>query len=149
MPTAIDLIEQYDNNELTINKTKMKSKIKEIKEVKEFTNDYGVTFYHTLDMENGDKITIGKKKRLEVGQELEYEIVGDGQEYNKAKTPFTQGTPAVSNDNLKGIKVGHSVTNAVSIICANGTPEGVDLKEAIKSYAKMIYDISNELNEEI
>jgi len=72
----------------------MKSKIKNIQEIKPWGEGDRKTFYHNLEMENGDKINIGKKKELTVGQELEYEIVGEGQEYNKAKAiqkPFNKG----------------------------------------------------------
>jgi hypothetical protein len=67
----------------------MKSKVKVIAECKDYTNDFGTTHYHNLEMENGDKVNIGKKKKLAVGDELEYEFIGElGQhEYTKAKTP--------------------------------------------------------------
>ena len=73
----------------------MKSTIRRINQVKQHTNTYGTTHYHQLEMENGAKISIGKKKELSVGEELEYEIEDTGQEYNKAKTPFAQ--PAQSS----------------------------------------------------
>ena len=69
------------------------SKIKEVKSVSEPYSQYKV-LYHKLIMENDDKIDIGKQKEQQVGWELTYEIVGDGQqEYNKAK--------AVSPDKFK------------------------------------------------
>lgn len=62
------------------------SKIKEIVEVTEHTNDYGVTYYHNLVMQNGDKINIGKKKKQLPSWELTYEITGDESEmFRKAK----------------------------------------------------------------
>ena len=70
------------------------SKIKEVVSVKPHENSYGITLYHSLLMENGDKINIGKKKEQQVGWELTYEIVEEGQqEYNKAK--------AVAHDKFK------------------------------------------------
>jgi len=70
------------------------SKIKEVVSVKPHENSYGITLYHSLLMENGDKINIGKKKEQLVGWELTYEIVEKGQqEYNKAK--------AVAPENFK------------------------------------------------
>lgn len=64
------------------------SRIKAVKEVKEWSNDYGTFYQHLIEMLNGDKIEISKKKKYEPGQELTYEIVGDpGQhEFTKAKT---------------------------------------------------------------
>jgi hypothetical protein len=62
------------------------SKIKTVVSIKPHKNSYGETFYHNLEMENGDKINIGKKKEQLVGWELTYEITEQGQqEYNKAK----------------------------------------------------------------
>jgi len=63
------------------------SKIKTVVSIKPHqTQKYGTTFYHNLEMENGDKINIGKKKEQKVGWELTYEITEQGQqEYNKAK----------------------------------------------------------------
>jgi len=63
------------------------SKIKTVVSIKPHqTEKYGTTFYHNLEMENGDKINIGKKKEQKVGWELSYEITEQGQhEYNKAK----------------------------------------------------------------
>jgi hypothetical protein len=62
------------------------SKIKTVVSIKPHKNSYGETFYHNLEMENGDKINIGKKKEQQVGWELTYEITEQGQqEYNKAR----------------------------------------------------------------
>jgi len=63
------------------------SKIKTVVSIKPHqTQKYGTTFYHNLEMENGDKINIGKKKEQKIGWELTYEIEEQGQhEYNKAK----------------------------------------------------------------
>ena len=81
----------------------MKSKVKVIAECKEYTNDYGTTYYHNIEMENGDKVNIGKKKKLEIGQELEYEWVGElGQhEYTKAKTPKPVSSGAGNKDDVQ------------------------------------------------
>jgi len=138
-------------------KNKMKtSKVKIIAECKEYTNDYGTTFYHNIEMENGDKLNIGKKKALQIGNELNYEFVGDlGQhEYTKAKTvnPEYQKKQEKSADNIKGIEVGHAINNAVNMICA-----GVELdvtvasgtnEEKIYEYAKKIMAIANRLKNE-
>ena len=63
------------------------SKVKEIKEVKEWGEGDRKTYYHNLVMDNGSKINIGKKKQLSIGDELTYEITGDNQqEFRKAKS---------------------------------------------------------------
>lgn len=63
-----------------------KSKIKKVVSIKEWKSQNGVIHYHNLEMENGDKINIGKKKEQELGEELCYKITEEGQqEYNKAK----------------------------------------------------------------
>ena len=76
------------------------SKIKEIVSVKPYTNSYGTTHYHLLVMENGDKINIGKKKELQAGWEITYEIIEEGQqEYNKAKSAQQEFKPKKNNSN--------------------------------------------------
>jgi|TARA_R110002020_G_C16213159_1_gene767148 hypothetical protein len=68
------------------------SKIKEVVNIKPHTNNYGTTYYHNLQMENGDKINLGKKKEQQVGWELTYEIIEEGQqEFNKAKAVAPEG----------------------------------------------------------
>ena len=63
------------------------SKIKTVKEVAGDGIKWRGVYYHQLEMENGDKINIGKKKLQEVGWELTYEFTGDGQkEYRDAKS---------------------------------------------------------------
>lgn len=59
------------------------SKIKTVAQCK--LHQSSGNYYHNLEMENGDKINIGKKKQQQVGWELTYEIIDEGQEYNKAK----------------------------------------------------------------
>lgn len=68
----------------------VKSKVKEVVSVKEWGQEPNVIQYHCLVMDNGDKINIGKKKVLAVGDELSYEIVDTSQEYNKAKNVMEQ-----------------------------------------------------------
>ena len=69
------------------------SKIKEVVSVSEPYGKYNV-LYHKLIMDNKDKIDIGKQKEQQVGWELTYEIVEEGQqEFDKAK--------AVSPDKFK------------------------------------------------
>jgi hypothetical protein len=68
------------------------SKIKEVVNIKPHTNNYGTTYYHNLQMDNGDKINLGKKKEQQVGWELTYEITEEGQqEFNKAKAVVPEG----------------------------------------------------------
>ena len=68
-----------------INKMKT-SKIKNVVNSKEWSNNGKTIIYHNLEMENGDKINIGKVKLQQVGWELTYEIIEQGQqEFNKSK----------------------------------------------------------------
>ena len=130
------------------------SKVKAVQEVKEWGDGDRKTYYHNLEMDNGDKINIGKKKQQVIGDELTYEIIGDeGQhEYTKAKTvnPDFKPKGQKSDDYIKGIEVGHAVNNAVNMICA-----GVELdcewnsvEEKIYKFAKKIMAISNRLKQE-
>jgi spermidine/putrescine-binding protein len=76
-------------------------KTAKIKNVKDVSEPYGKykTLYHNIEMDNGDKINIGKVKEQQVGWELTYKIVEQGQqEYNKAKSVQPEGgfTPSKS-----------------------------------------------------
>tara|TARA_R100001463_G_scaffold72056_2_gene125937 strand:- start:2065 stop:2562 length:498 start_codon:yes stop_codon:yes gene_type:complete len=70
-------------------------KTAKIKNVKDVSEPYGKfkTLYHNIEMDNGDKINIGKVKEQQVGWELTYKIVGDlgQQEYTKAKSVQPEG----------------------------------------------------------
>lgn len=71
------------------------SKVKTIQGEPKFWEQNQV-YYHNVEMENGDKLNIGKKRKLNIGDELTYEITGDDQhEYRKAKSavapPPSQG----------------------------------------------------------
>ena len=81
---------------------KTTSKIKLIKSTKEYKNEHGITIYHNLEMENGDKINIGKKKPLQIGWEIDYEITEHGQqEYQKAITPKKEFAPEKKGDKVR------------------------------------------------
>ena len=72
------------------------SKIQEIKEIVGDGEKWRGVYYHTLIMDNGDKINIGKKSKQEVGTEMHYEVEESGQEYKKAKAvnPDFQDQPS-------------------------------------------------------
>ncbi len=79
------------------------SKIKTVVNSKEWSNNGKTIIYHNLEMENGDKINIGKVKLQLVGWELTYEITEQGQqEFNKAKAvqkeqqAYTQNKPTTT-----------------------------------------------------
>jgi len=133
------------------------SKVKRVNDVKPYTNDYGTTLYHQLEMDNGDKINIGKKKEVQVGWELTYEIIETGQqEYQKAKavkpeeTSFSGGKS--KDAYIKGIEVGHAVNNAVNMLCAglvfDDVPTDTNNDNKIYLYAKHIMKISEKLKDE-
>ena len=96
------------------------SKIKTIQSIAGDGVKWNGVYYHNLEMENGDKINIGKKKQLQIGDEITYEIIGDlGQhEYTKAKSVQPENTSYRSSANTKGIEIGHAINNAVNMICA-------------------------------
>ena len=118
-----------------------KSKIKRIETMKPYTGAHGTTIYHNLEMDNGDKINIGKKKEQQVGWELTYEIIDAGQEYNKAKAVKEEGGsysagPKKNDDYVKGIEVGHAINNAVNLMCAGVE---LDIPETATTTEQKIY----------
>ena len=135
------------------------SKILEIHDVKGDGKLWRGTYYHNLELENGDKINIGKKRILNDGDDIDYVITGDvGQhEFTKARTPNLQESPLQTtqkkDDYVKGIEVGHAVNNAVNMICAGVEWSTTELdhlptEAKIKEYARKIMSIANELKNE-
>lgn len=133
-------------------------KTAKINEVYDITGDgvkWNGNYYHNLLMDNGEKINIGKKKKMERGQEISYELTGedDGQqEFKKAKpvNPNWNGGGGGGKGDLKGIKIGHAITNGVALYNAHGeSAEGKGIRDSIKDYSKLIYQISEELNQEL
>jgi len=96
------------------------SKIKTVVNSKEWSNNGKTIIYHNLEMENGDKINIGKVKLQQVGWELTYEITEQGQqEFNKAKAVqkeqnFTKSfnTQSTKPDNVQDLIVRQSSLKA-------------------------------------
>lgn len=113
------------------------SKIKTVVSSKPFTNSFGTTIYHSLEMENGDKINIGKKTEQKVGWELTYEITDSGQEYNKAKSaqkveaPVSNnggGFPTPKNEGVQRMIVAQSsISSAVAFLREQGLVEDSDV----------------------
>ncbi|HBC05172.1 MAG TPA: hypothetical protein DC015_13500 [Aequorivita sp.] len=130
------------------------SKVKNVQDVKEWNSKNGAVYYHNVELENGDKINIGKKKKLQIGDEITYEIIGDlGQhEYTKAKSVQPENTSYRSSTNTKGIEIGHAINNAVNMICAGVDFDNVDSElktgQKIEAYARNILAISNKLKNE-
>lgn len=130
------------------------SKIKTVVSSKPFTNNYGTTIYHNLEMENGDKISIGKKTEQKVGWELTYEITDEGQEYNKAKSvkkeeqanPVSNGSSSFAPKNewvQRLIVAQNSMTNATNY----GIEMGMSLEE-VESTAKRFFNFVIQLGGE-
>ncbi len=121
------------------------SKIKEVVNMNPWTSNTGKKIiYHSLVMENGDKINIGKMKEQQVGWELSYEITEQGQqEYNKAK--------AVSPNNFGGGFKGDDkkqkfITKSLSLKCAVEYLKGAEasLQEIFETAEHMILWLNKE-----
>ena len=131
------------------------SKVKGIFDCKPWGQGDRLTYYHNLEMENGDKINIGKKKELNQGDEITYEIIGDiGQhEFTKAKSAKKEQTFVQNKDAyVKGIEVGHAINNAVNMLCAgvvfDNVDENLSTGNKIKAYAQNIMLIAEQLKNE-
>ncbi len=124
------------------------SKIKEVIFIKPYNGQNGTVYYHNVEMENGDKINIGKLKEYGVGDELTYEIIGDlGQhEFTKAKSVKLEQRK--SDDYKVGIEVGHAVNNAVNMVCAGVElidVEYTNTNSKIRAYAEWVLKLSDHL----
>lgn len=129
---------------------KASAKIKEVVRTKDHTNNYGTTVYHDLVMDNGDKIQIGKKSLQKVGWELSYEVIDEGQEFNKArsiKPEEVQGTNvfAKSNESFKTPVNGVNVQNlivaqsSVASACNFLRDKNADIEDILR-YSGKIYE---------
>jgi hypothetical protein len=77
-------------------------KIEKIVKVSPWEGSNGVVFYHHLEMDNGDKIDIGKKKNLAIGEELCYQVTDTQNEYHKAKAVNPEYNSGGSGSNSGG-----------------------------------------------
>jgi hypothetical protein len=124
------------------------AKITKVVSKKDFTNSYGTTIYHQLQMDNGDKIEIGKKKELKEGWELTYEITDDGFEYHKAKSvqplPQTTATNTTTQSNPSGLNVQNlivaqsSLSSAVEFCKNNALSEDRDVLDTADLFYKWV-----------
>ena len=130
------------------------SKVKSVTGNGTWDSPNGIFYKFEYEMEDGQTVNAMHKTAdgfFKVGQDVDYEITN--QQYNNGKVrkpqeAFTGGGSTKTYDS-KGVKVGHAITNAVSLFVTNGSYEAMNMKESIKAYAKMIYQISEELNNEL
>lgn len=118
---------------------------------------YKEFFSFEYTMEDGTILKANHKEntpRFPIGSVVDYEITFTNQYGNLGKLSKPedgqgqQGSIKSYVDNTKGMKIGHAITNAVNMYIALGSSD-LDRKEAIKDYAKLIYQISEELNNEL
>ena len=72
----------------------MKAKIKNIPLVKSWDGTNGTVYFHTLELEDGKEIQLGKKtdNAFKIGQEIDYEsYMKDGKEKFKELTDYKAG----------------------------------------------------------
>ena len=142
---------KYNN---LINKQMKVSKVKAVQANGTWDSNYGTMYKFEYVMEDGQVVNANHKenKHLDIGTEVEYEITNA--DYNNGKVKkyspeYSAGNRQGNGDNLKGIKIGHAITNAVSLVCALGHEGYANEFDAIKAKAKAIYVISEELNNEL
>ena len=132
------------------------SKVKQVKYLSPFTNDYGTFYTFKYEMYDGVILTANHKeqKSFQEGDQVEYLVKGDNSQHGKyGKVGKPQNTPQAiqqKEDNTKGIKVGHAINNAVNLITGSGKPIDENILQGeIKRYATMIYKLNEELNAEL
>ena len=125
-----------------------KAKIKSVGAPKEYKNDKGTFYYFQIEMENGDKGSIGSKDSspsfLSVGSELSYEFT-ETDKGNKIKrvneNPFRGG--GGSKFDSTGMMIGNALNNTTLLINAGK----VDLKDLDKVAHRMC-EIATNLKKE-
>ena len=120
------------------------AKITAVHQCKEFNGQHGLMYYLNLTLDNGDEINIGKKKKMEVGEEITYELTGgdDGQQrFKKAKSVQKENTFKGGNFQPKdqdSIIYQTCLKSATELFCNRGNP-------AIEITAKMLSDYTFDL----
>lgn len=131
-----------------------KSKVKSTTFKSEWKNPTSgmIVYYHEIELENGDKGQIGTKAKegLAIGEEINYSITEDGRggfKIKKEQTTFQKAyTKAGDNAEYQnGIAVGHSLNNAVLLICA-GKVDIKDLESTARRILEIAVKMKNELN---
>ena len=114
------------------------SKIKNIESVKPYEGKNGTTYYHNLEMENGDKINIGKLKEQEVGFELTYEFtqtVGE-REFTKAKSVTPMFKKSSNGSQREDIAKSVAFKGAIDLVVS----DRIDIQD-VERYTNQFFDI--------
>jgi hypothetical protein len=143
------------------------TKVKTVQGAGNFESKYGaeqtdgkkLLFTYDYEFEDGTFLQANHKSvpaPFKVGDEVEYEVTRESEQYGKSgkvsrvdMSVYARPTPNQTQDNLKGIKIGHAITNAVQLYCSlpvsdrYGAPNG-----RLIELAKMILKIGEELNNE-
>lgn len=127
-------IEHINNQNKTIMNTgTFTSKVASVTDTKEWGEGDRKTIYHNLVMENGDKINIGKKKNLQPGDTISYEVTEVGQqEYCKSKSwnPDYNNNGGQNNSSPQKTSGSQQASFALSYakdsICTHGLPTGTE-----------------------
>jgi hypothetical protein len=111
----------------------------------------GTIYYCQCQMDNGDKIEIGKKAIPKEGWEMSYSIVDTSQEWNKVKSevkPIQAPTQQRPQSNQTQDKVGDSILFQVCLKVASEllTEHSITLPEAssVVEYARELAKLSKE-----
>jgi len=144
------------------------SKVKSVQGSGSFESQYGaeqsdgkkLLFSYDYEFEDGTALSANHKTvpaPFKIGDTVEYEVTRESEQYGKSgkvskpQEQSFQKPSAPSGDDSKGVKIGHSLNNAVALYIHERqyakTPE-CDMVSSIKNYAKMILKIGEELNNE-
>lgn len=123
------------------------SKVKAVQGAGTYDSQYGTLYKFDYTMEDGTTLSANHKSQnpLPVGTEVDYEIRGTNDYGSYGKVSKHKEQYQKGGGDLTGIKVGHAL-NCASVLLS-GT-KYFNNKEAIKNAAKLIYEISEELNQE-
>jgi hypothetical protein len=116
------------------------SKIKEVVNTNEWKSPTGkLIIYHSLLMDNGDKINLGKMKMQEVGWELTYEIIEEGQqEFNKAKAVQKENV----SFNSRSASPASNDERQTSIIRQSSLKSAVEYLKGAEASLEEVYEVA-------
>ena len=95
------------------------STIKEITGTREWNKwEHGPVFYISMNLENGDSITLGKKKAdaFKVWDTVNYEVVEEGKRWKEVKENLFTNKPRVNSENNYWAMIGMAYKLAFELV---------------------------------
>lgn len=129
------------------------SKVKSVQGNGTYESAHGLLYNFEYTFEDGQVMNANHKAQtpLDVGTEVEYIIKGsnDRASWGAVKKVSNYTKPGAPQPDLKGVKIGHAISNATQLVIAQGKASNSHPEIYIKEMALKILKIQEELFNEI